>query len=45
MGNAIDWAALPVLVELYGLDDPESLIRLLLVIKSVVDKERELRAK
>lgn len=45
MGNAIDWTALPVLVELYGIDDPEPVIRQLLTIRSVIENERELRGK
>jgi hypothetical protein len=33
MGNAIDWSALPLLVELYGIDDVEQLLVQLIVIR------------
>jgi len=31
--GAIDWAALPILCEIYGVEDPENLIVQLMVIR------------
>lgn len=33
MGGVIDWAALPVVVEMFGVDDVDSLVRDLVTIR------------
>lgn len=34
MGGTIDWAALPILAAMYGVDDPETFIRQLDAIRA-----------
>lgn len=34
MGGVIDWQALPVLIEMYGIEDVETLLRQLITIRN-----------
>lgn len=38
MGGTIDWAALPVVVDLLGEDDPETLIRGLIMVRDALSE-------
>ena len=41
LGGEIDWSALPIVVELLGINDADVLIRDLIVIRDVQAKKRE----
>ena len=41
LGGAIDWAGLPVVVELLGIDDVELLIKQLLLIRDSQNDNRQ----
>ena len=44
MGGTLDWFALPVLIELYGIDDPETVIITLMALRQELSTRARLEA-
>lgn len=41
MGAEVNWSALPTIVEMLGIDDPEQLIRNVILIRDRLNEERD----